>query len=61
MAEVNVQGKKCEFEVNDSVARAFVNLGLKFFSNPEVMEDFRRWEPEYDKRMAEKAAAERSI
>lgn len=61
MAEVNVQGKACEFEVNDSVARAFVKLAKAYFALPGVQEDYKRWEAEYDKRMAEKAAAERSI
>ena len=60
MAEVNVQGKMYEFEVNDSVARALVKLAKAYFALPSVQEDYKRWEVEYDKRMAEKATAERT-
>lgn len=59
MAEVNVQGKKCEFEVNDSVARAFVKLAKVYFALPGVQEDYERWEKEYDKKMAEKQLEKR--
>ena len=52
MPEVNVQGVRCEFEVNDSVARAFNRLGLKFFSDPAVMEDFKRWDREQEMKKA---------
>ena len=56
MAEVNVQGKACEFEVNDSVARAFVKLAKAYFALPGVQEDYERWCKEQD----EKATAERT-
>lgn len=56
MAEVNVQGKTCEFEVNDSVARAFVKLAKAYFALPGVQEDYERWCKEQE----EKNNAERS-
>lgn len=59
MAEVNVQGTTCEFEVSDSVARAFVKLAKAYFALPGVQEDYERWEKEYDKKMAEKQPEKR--
>ena len=56
MAEVNVQEKACEFEVNDSVARAFVKLAKAYFALPGVQEDYERWCKEQE----EKNNAERS-
>lgn len=56
MAEVNVQEKACEFEVNDSVARAFVRLAKAYFALPGVQEDYERWCKEQE----EKNNAERS-
>lgn len=56
MAEVNVQGTACEFEVNDSVARAFVKLAKAYFALPGVQEDYERWCKEQE----EKNNAERS-
>ena len=50
MAEVNVQGKQCEFEVNDSVARAFVRLAKAYFALPGVQEDYERWCKEQKKK-----------